>query len=80
MPPFSGKTLVEVCGQHVHSEPLPPSRRLGAAVPAALEALLLECLDKSPERRPRSAALVEARLRRLAAGWTRESEPRELAA
>jgi serine/threonine-protein kinase len=89
VPPFSGKTLVEVCGQHVHSDPLPPSRRLGAPVPAALEALLLECLDKAPERRPRSAAALEARLRRLAAAWSgargagcapRASEPAQLAA
>jgi len=89
VPPFNGNSLAEVCGHHVHSEPLPPSRRLGAAVPAPLEALLLECLDKSPARRPRSAVVLQARLQRLAASCSRArvagcprktSEPAELAA
>jgi serine/threonine protein kinase len=80
VPPFSGKTLVEVCSQHVHSQPLPPSRRLGVSVPAQLEALLLECLDKAPERRPRSAAALQARLRRMATAWCHEREAAELAA
>jgi serine/threonine-protein kinase len=80
VPPFSGKTLVEVCSQHVHSEPLPPSHRLGVHVPAPLEALLLECLDKDPERRPRSAAVLQARLLRLATACCHEREAAELAA
>jgi serine/threonine protein kinase len=80
VPPFSGRTLVEVCSQHVHSQPLPPSRRLGVSVPAQLEALLLECLDKAPERRPRSAAALQARLRRMATAWCHEREAAELAA
>jgi serine/threonine-protein kinase len=66
VPPFAGKSWVEVCGHQVHSAPVPPSLRLGTSFPAELEALLLECLDKSPERRPGSAALLQARLRRLA--------------
>jgi serine/threonine protein kinase len=78
VPPFSGKTLAEVCGHHVHSQPVPPSRRV--AVPAPLEALLLECLDKSPARRPRSAAALQARLRHMAAALSRHNQPLELAA
>jgi eukaryotic-like serine/threonine-protein kinase len=51
-PPFSGNTLVEVCSHQLHSAPEPPSLRLGAPVPAALESLILRCLAKEPQRRP----------------------------
>jgi serine/threonine-protein kinase len=52
---FSGATLVEVCSHHLHTRPEPPSARLGRPVPAALEAIVLACLEKDPARRPASA-------------------------
>jgi len=52
---------MEVLSHHLHTEPEPPSQRLGAAVPEALEKLILACLQKDPEQRPGSAA----ELRRL---------------
>jgi eukaryotic-like serine/threonine-protein kinase len=61
-PPFSGASILEICGHHLHTPPVPPSRRLGKPVPAALEQLILRCLSKSPERRP-DAATLEAALR-----------------
>jgi serine/threonine-protein kinase len=63
---FEGKTLVEVCGHHLHTTPEPPSQRLGTPVPDDLERLLLECLGKEPSRRPESAAVLRERLRRCA--------------
>ena len=71
-PPFSGKTVLEVCAQHLHSEPVPPSTRARASVPAKLEELILSCLAKAPEARPRDAATLRAALLPLAAAWTRE--------
>ena len=59
---FAGNTLVEVCGHHLHSAPLPPSERLGRAVPGDLESLLLECLAKDPAGRPPTAAALQGRL------------------
>jgi serine/threonine-protein kinase len=53
---FGGATTVEVCSHHLHTRPQPPSERLGRAVPAGLERLLLACLEKDPARRPASAA------------------------
>jgi serine/threonine-protein kinase len=58
---FDGKSLVEICSQHLHQQPEPLSAR-GVAVPAALEAIVLACLDKKPERRPQSAAELRLRL------------------
>jgi serine/threonine-protein kinase len=59
---FTGHTLVEVCGHHLHARPMPPSERLGAPVPQDLEAVLLSCLEKDPARRPQSAADLRQRL------------------
>jgi serine/threonine protein kinase len=62
MPLFDGRTPVEVCGQHLHTPPVPPSQRLGRPLPEALEALILACLEKDPAMRPGSAAAMMARL------------------
>ena len=56
---FDGKSIVEVCSQHLHQEPEPLSAR-GIAIPAELEAVVLACLNKDPERRPQSAARAPA--------------------
>ena len=69
-PPFVGGSLAEVCAQHLHAAPVPPSRRGIRNVPPGLEALLLRCLAKSPEQRPESAAALRAALLELAARWT----------
>ena len=71
-PPFSGKHLIEICGQHLHGVPVPPSQRLGRPVPAGLERLVLECLAKKPEQRPRDASSLQQRLLHCAseAPWT----------
>ncbi len=61
-PVFEGATMVEVCGHHLHSEPVPPGERLGEPVPDDLEALILACLEKAPGDRPSSAAELGSRL------------------
>jgi len=74
---FEGKTLVQICAHHLHTEPEPPSKRLGAPLPEELEALVLACLAKKRDARPRDAAELLARLSRCAlrAEWT-ETEAR----
>jgi eukaryotic-like serine/threonine-protein kinase len=69
---FSAKSIVEVCIQHLHAVPDPPSARLNAPVAADLERLLLDCLAKRPEDRPASAHVLRDRLRACAAAgrWT----------
>jgi hypothetical protein len=71
---FEGRTLVEVCSHHLHTAPEPPSDRLRHPVPADLESLVLDCLEKDPARRPAGAHEVRRRLEACAAfgGWTTE--------
>jgi eukaryotic-like serine/threonine-protein kinase len=75
VPPFEGRNLAELCGHHLHTAPVPPSARCGAALPAPLEVLILACLAKSPEARPASASELRDALLPLAAGWTPEGAP-----
>jgi serine/threonine-protein kinase len=57
---FEARTVIEVCSQHLYSAPTPPAVRLGRELPADLSAVLMACLEKTPDRRPASAqALVE---------------------
>lgn len=57
-PPFEGRTVVEVCGAHLHKPVVPPSERAGVPVPQRLEALVLRCLAKDKAARPASASEV----------------------
>ena len=63
-PVFEGATVAEIIGHHLHTDPVPPSRRLGRAVPAGLETVLMQCLRKNPAERPSSARELRERLRR----------------
>ena len=61
-PPFTGHNVVEIAGHHLHTIPETPSARLGRAVPAKLDALLVACLAKEPDARPRDAHALLAAL------------------
>jgi serine/threonine-protein kinase len=58
---FTGN-IVEILGHHLHSEPTPPSERLGRELPFELEAVVMQCLAKNPDDRPQSAGEIRARL------------------
>ncbi len=58
--PFAG-TPIEVASQHVSRPPTTPSV-LGANLDREVEALIVECIEKDPDRRP-SAQQVHERLR-----------------
>ncbi len=71
---FEADSIVEICAHHLHTEPEPPSKRIGQPVPAALEQLLLQCLAKSPGQRPASARDLLDRLDDIVGlgDWTNE--------
>ena len=57
---FDGRTVIEVCNEHLSKAPTPPADRLGRPVPADLSAVIMRCLEKAPADRPASAqALVD---------------------
>lgn len=62
---FDRKTSMKTLLAHAGEAPVPPSERLGAPIPEALEALVLDLLAKDPDQRPSTAAALEARLRAL---------------
>ena len=74
---FGGNTLVEICAHHLHTRPEPIHARLGAPVPADLEALVLDCLAKERDKRPRDAhELLERLTRCTSSGQWSEAEAR----
>jgi hypothetical protein len=59
---FEGGSFYEVVSKHLHVTPDPPSQHAPNGMPAELEALILECLEKDPDRRPTDARVVRERL------------------
>jgi len=62
---FEADAPMQMFLQHVQAAPIPPSRRTELPIPAALDELILACLEKDPNRRPQDAAEVFARLRQI---------------
>ena len=61
-PPFQGETAATIFARIVHGSP-PKLRALNAAVPSALEAVVMKAMHKQPERRYVSAAALRDDLR-----------------
>jgi eukaryotic-like serine/threonine-protein kinase len=59
---FQAASVLEVCSKHMLEAPVPPSQRLGKALPADLEAIVLGCLAKDRDARPASAAILRTSL------------------
>jgi serine/threonine protein kinase len=53
-PPFIGDDSIAIIGQHINTPPVSPTWHR-ADLPLALEALILQLLEKDPTRRPNSA-------------------------
>ena len=45
---FEGQSVIEVCTQHLMAEPIPP-QTAWAGRPESLSAILMACLEKSPD-------------------------------
>ncbi|HWP06514.1 MAG TPA: serine/threonine-protein kinase [Polyangiaceae bacterium] len=63
-PVFEGRSVLEICGHHLHTVPERPSERLGRPLLPELEELVMRCLDKQRDRRPESALEVQGILER----------------
>jgi serine/threonine-protein kinase len=62
---FEGESAIQVAVAHAMETPIPPSQRVERHVPKDLERLVMACLEKDPERRPRTAVELLEMLRAL---------------
>jgi eukaryotic-like serine/threonine-protein kinase len=60
-PPFHGRTPQAILAAQI-SEPPPPLATRRSDIPAALVDVIMQCLEKDPARRPRSATEITRRL------------------
>ena len=70
-PPFLGENAIAVVGQHINTPPVSPAWHRGN-LPPALEALILQLLEKDPQKRPQSAVAVVHVLESIESGKTAE--------
>jgi len=61
-PVFEGRSVVEICSHHLHTKPSRLSERTELTIPSDLEEIILACLAKEPDDRPRDARALTARL------------------
>lgn len=54
-PVFEATSAVKMFVSHLEETPVSPSERLGRPVPEDLEAIILQCLEKDPAKRPQTA-------------------------
>jgi serine/threonine-protein kinase len=74
---FDAENTFQMVAKHLNHEPVSPSRRGEIAIPEQLERLVLSCLAKKPESRPRSAGELSQALARIdVSPWT-EAQARE---
>jgi eukaryotic-like serine/threonine-protein kinase len=52
---FEAETRHDMLVMHAHQKPVLPSRRIDRALHSGLEALVMQCLEKNPNKRPQTA-------------------------
>jgi eukaryotic-like serine/threonine-protein kinase len=72
---FEGESPIKLFIQHLQATPLKPSERTEMPIPADVEALVMACLEKDPERRPQDAAEVLRRIDQCRTGraWNNDA-------
>ncbi len=75
-PPFVGDDSVAIIGQHINTPPVSPTWHRADLLPA-LETLILQLLEKDPEKRPESAAVVLQALEAIEAGKIKKEPSKE---
>jgi serine/threonine-protein kinase len=71
---FEAETRHDMLVMHAHQRPVTPSTRVGKPLHAGLEAVIMACLEKNPDRRPQTARELRERIDALSFDhpWTEE--------
>jgi serine/threonine-protein kinase len=56
--------------QHLQAQPVPPSQRTEMPIPPEVDAFVLSCLEKDPNKRPQSARELFEMAHACHGGWT----------
>ncbi len=75
-PPFVGDDSVSIIGQHINTPPVSPAWHR-ADLPPALETLIMQLLEKDPDKRPESASIVLQALESIEAGKAAKEPSKE---
>jgi serine/threonine-protein kinase len=70
---FEAETPTAMLLRHVRDNPVPPSKRSEFEIPPELDRIVLDCLEKAPEKRPQTAKELSDRLVQCASragDWT----------
>ncbi|HKV73137.1 MAG TPA: serine/threonine-protein kinase, partial [Gemmatimonadales bacterium] len=62
---FGGSSPMSILVAHMRDDPSPLSSRAAQPIPAGLERVIMDCLEKDPARRPQTARELSARLAAL---------------
>ncbi len=74
---FESSNVYQAIAMTLRDEPVPPSQRTDNSIPPALERLILACLAKKPQDRPRSVAELSRALAAIDAAPWGEEQARE---
>jgi serine/threonine-protein kinase len=71
---FEAETRHDMLVMHAHQKPVTPSVRVGRPIHSGLEAIVMACLEKNPDRRPQTARELNEGLAALTfdPAWTEE--------
>jgi serine/threonine-protein kinase len=69
---FEADSALKMLIQHIQAQPVSPSLRAGRPVPAALERVIMRCLEKDRDKRPATADEIVAELDRMDLDWSQE--------
>lgn len=67
--PFEADSFMGVLTKHMYMQPIPPSQVLGSSTLGELEAVVLRCLEKDPEKRFADMGALLAELERIREVW-----------
>lgn len=72
LPTFVGEATVDICLKQLNEDPIRPSERIGVPLPEDLQNILMSCLRKDPDERPRTVQDFADGLRECgdAFGWS----------